>query len=1586
MKGNDSRILAMIVITSILLAGYSVMIFQTPMQVNDVQTEDIIPNNPIIPTIRSTRAGTDWPMHLQNALHTSFTPDSGPSADNVIWFNATGGQTYSSPAVVGDRVYIGSEDGGSNYGWMTAYYKNNGTRIWRTRTISAISGGYGLTSSPAVDNGYVFFGGDRLYSLWETNGTIKWTIWTGNNEWGDGTPTVANNKVFMPGSDRKLYCIEQDTGNVLWTFQTLFSGSSNYGLYAPPAIYNGYVYLSAPDHNVYMIAEIQPTSIATADYIFPMAATSYSAPVVANGRVFVGCGYTGTSSSNRFYALDATDLSLIWEFYPGSPTSFFSSAGFYNDRIYVGSVEGNLYVLDAMSSGPSTTVIWQYNIGSTWGSPAITDNKMYIGSSSNHLYCFNLTQPPIPAYYWRANTLGDVDSSPAISDGIAYVGTQGGGGSIYAIGEPPSPPPTVDSIEIRTQPGGGGIPIPDVQTVDVGEQVRGYAAAYNDSTGFLNDIPVTWSVINDAFTNASTTPLVSSTFSDFYSGFFGGSAQWIANDGSGHTDLVDFTINPPEVDYIQIVDSPGTGMQEITDSPVDVGYSLTGYAAEFNNTIGYLNDVFVTWSVINDVSTNASTNPTSSSITSDFYSGFYGGLVQWTANDGSGHTDSVFFTINPPEVDYIQIVDTEGTGASEILNDTFDVGYSNLGFAAGYNNTVGYFKDVSVTWSVINSSAEGFTLPALGTNSTLNVGNLGGTVQWIADYGIHSDSVTFTVNDPTIDYIMIRSAASGGGSWVGDTTLLFDETTIFYAAGYNDTAGFVMDVPASWSSDDTLVGDVFPLSGTSTLFTAVDNGTCVVTADYTGKLNSSGVISVINYTIDYIIIRDLPGGIGNPVGDRTFSVDDTANFFAAAYNSSAPGDGYLGDVAVTWESNDTAVGTVTTPGTSTMFIAQTLGGDCFVTARLGPIISDSTGTLTVNTATLDYIRITDAYDGNDIITVTLDVGQQVELFASGYNNTGVYVGPVSVQWSQSPSILGSFNPDDGSSSIFTSGSLGGATTILASNTTEGVSDDFGLEVNDPSVDYIIIRDAPNGAGNVVTGGYYSVYEVDEFYAAAYNYTSDYLYDITALWTIDESEYASVTTPGYQTNFSAHLIDSDGICRVTAYYTGGISNVTGPLIILAPKVDYILIRDTPNGGGNEVTEGYYPVYGEDEFYAAAYNDTIDYLYDVTVTWSVDDSTMATVTSPGLWTNFSAKLMDSNGICYVTANYTDGISYVTGALAVWAPSVDELEIIDLSGNSLTSLVLDVGEWIHCYIKASNDTVGLLENIQVNWYFESSMGSLSPSYGVSTNLSAESAGDANLVAIYDITVSHSIDVTINDLISQPTGLIVTPVSGGGALNLVWNANSEANLAGYHIYRSLSRNGEYAKLNSEPILDIFFIDDNVANGVRYFYYIVAEDTDGKLSDLSEKADGIADVDTDSDGLLDYADPDDDDDGLSDFEEAVAKTNPKLADTDGDGYSDSDDFYPLDSNKWEEEEEAGIPLLLLLIPIILLVIILLLFLILAKRKKDKTPPPYGPQLVPPPSSFGMQTQQPPVEEKVVELRGVEIDDLDDEEPPPPED
>ena len=88
-------------------------------------------------------------------------------------------------------------------------------------------------------------------------------------------------------------------------------------------------------------------------------------------------------------------------------------------------------------------------------------------------------------------------------------------------------------------------------------------------------------------------------------------------------------------------------------------------------------------------------------------------------------------------------------------------------------------------------------------------------------------------------------------------------------------------------------------------------------------------------------------------------------------------------------------------------------------------------------------------------------------------------------------------------------------------------------------------------------------------------------------------------------------------------------------------------------------------------------------------------------------------------------------------------------------------------------------------------------------------------------------------NQAPAVPTG--VASITGDTYVVVYWNPVYEEDLAGYGVYRSNSASGAYQRIGEVDRHDeTAFTDDDLANGVTYYYAVDAFDFDGNESDLS--------------------------------------------------------------------------------------------------------------------------------------------------------
>jgi len=394
----------------------------------------------------------DWSMFLGNPAHTAIGY-GGPTNAILRWKFHTNGIVMSSPAVVQSKVYVGSFD--KNIYCLNA---SDGSKIWNFTT------GNFVRSSPAVVNNKVYSGADDGFvycldagtgeQLWKTAvpGSVLHII-TGTTVEYRSSPTVVSGKVYVGSLDGKIYCLNANSGAVLWTKQTTGAILSTPTFIAGDGLYfasvDGFVYKLNPDNGDILWNQSTPIGKN-----IQMMGT----PAIGDGKVFIpsGAATLAPAGIGQFYCLNATTGGFVWKVneLPGSGSMEpIWSMIYLNGRVYT----GDFFSFTCINATGGNKIWSTFLTREHYGTPAYSDGKFYVPSDSFGIYIVNATSGDKSAYI---GVDGQVWSSPAIYGNKLYFGANdwnvycfeqsSAGTTYYNIPAPspiatptPSPSPTV---------------------------------------------------------------------------------------------------------------------------------------------------------------------------------------------------------------------------------------------------------------------------------------------------------------------------------------------------------------------------------------------------------------------------------------------------------------------------------------------------------------------------------------------------------------------------------------------------------------------------------------------------------------------------------------------------------------------------------------------------------------------------------------------------------------------------------------------------------------------------------------------------------------------------------------------------------------------------------------------------------------------------------------------------------------------------------------------------------------------------------------------------------------------------------------
>lgn len=589
-----------------------------------------------------------------------------------------------------------------------------------------------------------------------------------------------------------------------------------------------------------------------------------------------------------------------------------------------------------------------------------------------------------------------------------------------------------------------------------------------------------------------------------------------------------FTVEYGGVGSIKVFKGLSGFTSEFGDSIISIGNTAEMHLEGFDYYGNYAGNQSATWSVTGGI---GSVGPPGQSTT--FLAGTSGTGKVVASYGGSISDETGIITV--PDSVFIGplhhiIIRTGPNNTGQAMSRTVPINITTDDvltlYAAGYDVYNHYIKDTTVTWigigkleNVINKTGK-----ILNFNPSSVITTGGSFIRAHPPSGSDAFTGDIYIAPGEIDHIVIQDGWISGSNPINDTTIQAGNNLSMYAIGYDLDNNYVRPVNAKWSVD-TNIGWFDPDSSTTVTFHPDTTGFGIVTADTLNGLVSGqaritvepGAIHHVKIVTKPIIYPNEPPSV---IIDTIYvTTDTTLRLYAAAFDSFG---NFISNASPKWESIDGLDSTLTV-GQYFDFAPITAPSNGRITANhsTNPLLfkGDTTGLIIVTPGVPKQLQVALGSRGNTQIlkdtSLTLAIGDTLFLHAAGYDADGNYSRDIIGDWDVIPK-LGNFTPG-GDSAIFRANRSGqGYIRVAKQGLTPGVSGTITVEPGD--IDYVVIRDEPNGGGNEVGIENITADDTLSLYAAAYDEAVNYRGPAHVIWSI-KGNLVAIDTAATDTSFN-----------------------------------------------------------------------------------------------------------------------------------------------------------------------------------------------------------------------------------------------------------------------------------------------------------------------------------------------------------------------------------------------------------------------------------------------------------------------------------
>lgn len=351
--------------------------------------------------------------------HTDSIP--GPTTETPAWVfreeEAMAVDFSSSPAVVGNRLYIGSSHGSIfSLGGATYCIDTESQKVlWRHTSPTPIF------TSPAVAGGRVYIGEGyhhdsdcHLRCLDAKTGEPIWSFKTASHV--ESTPFISQGKLYFTAGSDGVYCIDALEGQEIWHYEDVHADMS-------PVFHSDKVYFGTGygDYRIYAVDAQTGVEVWSKQMPYPV----WGSPSTDENLVFFGLGRGNFSDSapipaGKVVALDTETGDIVWEH--EAEDAVMTAIAVQNGSVTFGSRDGYVYSLQSTDG----KLNWKTDLGGpVVSSPAVTMDTVYAATKNGYIYALSIGNGKIQ---WEFNTRIvtrniELYSSPVVANGLLYIGS-----------------------------------------------------------------------------------------------------------------------------------------------------------------------------------------------------------------------------------------------------------------------------------------------------------------------------------------------------------------------------------------------------------------------------------------------------------------------------------------------------------------------------------------------------------------------------------------------------------------------------------------------------------------------------------------------------------------------------------------------------------------------------------------------------------------------------------------------------------------------------------------------------------------------------------------------------------------------------------------------------------------------------------------------------------------------------------------------------------------------------------------------------------------------------------------------------------